>query len=86
MEKLMTQCAYTLALFVAAVLSLWGLLSARFRDNFSQTIGLALVCFGSVMQIASLAVVMDMHKLQTVFVWGIALYAIGTAQKVRSHA
>ena len=75
---------YIASLAIVAILALCALCAHGYRDNLLQNFGLVLIVFGATMRLWSFMHGSDLDRTRYIFVYGLALYAIGTARKYRS--
>ena len=80
----MDEYLYVASLAIVAILALCALYARGYRDNLLQNLGLALVVFGAAMRLWSFLHGSDLDRTRYIFVYGLALYAVGTARKYRS--
>lgn len=72
---------YCIALAIIAAVSLAALYHPKFFDNILQRLGLVLTCFGASLRLYTVLQGDDLPGLRYLLTIGIAVYAIGTAQK-----
>ena len=73
---------YLPPLIVLFVLSLAGIWSQLLNDNLLQRMGLAAICFGSILSICTIFDGGALENLRLILTYGCAIFAIGVAAKL----
>lgn len=77
----MESILYMASLAIISLLSLVAVLHNSFNDNLVQRIGLTMVCLSTMVTLWQAFNCLDFYASKTLFTYGIAVYAIGTAYK-----
>lgn len=79
------QLMYIGALLIVCVACLGAIWCDAFKDNLFQRVGCALGFLGAMARLSAEVVIDDSPTSRYLFVYGVALYAIGTVQKFYKH-